>query len=381
MIYLNRFKIRTWNRRRKNGNFAWWTRLLPIKKKKIVFTSHHGNGFGDSPKYIALALLDKEFELVWLVRQKNAAIPSGIRQVEYGTRKALYELATAEIWIDNCRKRFYPPKKEAQVYIQTWHSPLRLKQIERDAEQELPSAYVIQAKQDAKMCDYMISGSSFSTELYRNSFWFKGEILEVGTPRCDLFFQVQHRSKDRTRYVLYAPTFRENSTTDAYLKDFERVRKALQRLGYSEWKVWVRLHPNLRQDTATFDFTFSENVIDMSDYPDIQELLNQADWLITDYSSSMFDQLIARKRCLLYVPDEVVYQRQERSFYFKLDELPFPKSRTIQELEQAIVNWDETAYQRDVAAFHTRVETYETGHATEKIVQKIQEICKGDNYA
>ncbi|MBC1779158.1 CDP-glycerol glycerophosphotransferase family protein [Listeria booriae] len=353
---------------------------MPIEKKKIVFTSHHGNGFGDSPKYIALALLDKGFKLVWLVRQKNQAIPSSIQQVEYGTKESLIELATAEIWIDNCRKRLYPPKKKKQVYIQTWHSPLRLKKIERDAEHDLPSAYVMQAKQDAKMCDYMISGSSFSTALYRNSFWFDGEILEVGTPRCDLFFKAPNRSLDRTKYVLYAPTFRENSSTDAYLKDFERIRVALEGLGYGEWKVWVRLHPNLRQGAATYDFTFSEDVIDMSDYPDIQELLNQADWLITDYSSSMFDQLIARKRCILYVPDEVAYQRQERAFYFKLDELPFPKSRTIQELEQVIIQWDETKYQKDIAAFQARVETYETGQATQKVVQKIQEICIGDSY-
>src|SRR5690606_28368099 len=86
------------------------------------------------------------------------------------------------------RKVYSPPKRKSQYYIQTWHSPLRLKKIEKDIENNLDESYIERAKIDSKMCDLMISGSDFSWNIYRNSFWYDGEILKCGTPRCDIFF-------------------------------------------------------------------------------------------------------------------------------------------------------------------------------------------------
>ena len=54
--------------------------------------------------------------------------PEKINLVNIHSKRALYELATAKLWIDNQRKipsiKKGLEKKEGQFYIQTWHGSL-----------------------------------------------------------------------------------------------------------------------------------------------------------------------------------------------------------------------------------------------------------------
>ena len=92
---------------RKLASSAVWTlcRLLPVKRKKVVFCSFGGKGFGDNPKAIALALLETapELDLVWLTRDLQISLPEGIRPCRFGTARAVYELSRAKVWVDNSR--------------------------------------------------------------------------------------------------------------------------------------------------------------------------------------------------------------------------------------------------------------------------------------
>lgn len=49
----------------------------------------------------------------------------------------------------------------------------------------------------------------------------------------------------------------------------------------------IRLHPNARKQVDEIKFT--SEIIDMTSYPDIQELSIVSDAVISDYSSSVFD--------------------------------------------------------------------------------------------
>ncbi|EIQ7151429.1 CDP-glycerol glycerophosphotransferase family protein, partial [Enterococcus faecalis] len=92
--------------------------MRPINKNKIVVSSYFGKGYGDNPKYICEYLLSKrsDLEIVWLckpevLKTQANLFPKEIRLVKNKSVKALIELFTAKIWIDNSRKSFYPPKR------------------------------------------------------------------------------------------------------------------------------------------------------------------------------------------------------------------------------------------------------------------------------
>lgn len=64
--------------------------------------------------------------------------------------KYFYELCTSKVIITNFRTTEIFRKRRGQYYIQTWHSSLRLKQIEKDAEDKLQLQYIKMAKEDSK---------------------------------------------------------------------------------------------------------------------------------------------------------------------------------------------------------------------------------------
>jgi len=157
---------------RKTASSLLWSlcRLLPVQKNKVVLCSAGGRGFGDNPKAIALALLDKrrDLDLVWLTKNTDASLPEGIRPCRYGSARAVLELSTAAVWVNDSRggARY---KKKRQKYLQTWHG-FALKHIEKSAV-NLPEHYIEQCKRDSRQIDLLVSGSAFMTKVYREDFW------------------------------------------------------------------------------------------------------------------------------------------------------------------------------------------------------------------
>ncbi|MBQ3551530.1 MAG: CDP-glycerol glycerophosphotransferase family protein, partial [Clostridia bacterium] len=223
-------------------------RVFPINRKKIVICNYFGKGYGDNGKAIAEALLkrDPELDIVWGVKsQFKGSLPENIRAVEYNSVKYLWELATAAAWVDNSRKNAGIKKRKKQFYVQTWHGTVALKRIEKDVEENLDEFYVAGAKNDSKMANIILSGCRFFTELCRRTFWFDGEIAEVGSPRSDALFNTDESKQAEVKkalgipqdkkVVLYAPTFRADGNLECYNMDFEAVLDALEKKTGDSW--------------------------------------------------------------------------------------------------------------------------------------------------
>ncbi len=337
---------------RKILSAATWTlfRIPPIKNNKIVFSSFNGKGYGGNPKAIAEALLaldkDHTLDLVWLTQNKDTPLPDRIRPCRTGTPQSVYELSTARVWVNDSRSgALY--KRGGQFYMQTWHG-FAQKHIERAVEAMLPRSYVKQCKRDSAFTDVIISGSGFMTELHKRDFWYSGDVAEYGTPRCDIFFcdnaALRARVADTLLFpcdrklCLYAPTFRDDHSIDAYKLDVKDVLQALRARFGGEWSLLVRLHPNVASQSATLYGYDGDTAVDVTSYPDMQELLASVDVLITDYSSSMFDFALSGKPCLLFATDIPEYS-SGRGFYFPIDSLPFPLARSMTELTDNIRNY------------------------------------------
>ncbi len=361
-------------------------RIKPIRKNKILFWSDLGQRYSCNPRYLSEYIsitYPNVYDVVWMF-QSTATLPSdlpkNVRVVRYFSKEWLYEIATAKYVVCNHRipSYFYFKKRKKQVYIQTWHSSLRLKAIEGDAAEELGAGYIEGAKKDSKQIDYLLSGCGFSSEIFRKSFWYDGEILEAGTPRIDyLLSQVDDKDSlfdkvklsKKYKYVLYAPTFRNGDDLSAYDIDAERLVANLQVKFGGEWKVLYRLHPNLAQKIQLDNLPAC--CIDMTSYQDMQELLVLSDILITDYSSCMFDVAYLNKLCVLYVSDLERYIQNERRLYFEIPSLPFLIAKSNDELEEKIGAFEEKEYQTNLQAFLQTINSFERGNACKTIVKRI----------
>ncbi len=134
--------------------------------------------------------------------------------------------------------------------------------------------------------------------------------------------------------VLYAPTYRGlqgiSHKVDTRI-DAASVREAVRRRFGREAVIFVRKH---YLDTAT-DLT-GDGVVDVSAYPDMQELLCASDLLITDYSSSIWDFALMERPCLLYVPDLEIYEQEDRGFFTPISKWPGIVCQSSGELEDTI---------------------------------------------
>ena len=224
--------------------------------------------------------------------------------------------------------------------------------MERAAEGELQENYVRQAKRDAAQTDVMLSNCKELTEIYREDFWYAGEILQKGLPRNDRLFHFTDEDvaeirntvgvSPDVRLLLYAPTFRKHLGLGAYNMDYERCCKALEKRFGGSWKILIRLHPNIAAAADHLDFD-SRYVLNVSHYPDAQELYMISDFLITDYSSVIFDFALLGRRALFYAADIAEY-KDDRGFYRSLFDFPFPVCQNNEELEDCLVNFDDTRY-------------------------------------
>ena len=167
--------------------------------------------------------------------------------------------------------------------------------------------------------------------------------------------------------VMYAPTWREEAQ-EVELLD---VIELSDRLG-PEFTFLQRGHVRTLDMGAVVRH---DNVIDVSTYPQINDLYLATDLLITDYSSMMFDYSVTRRPMIFFTPDIDEYTDPKvRGVYFDLEEIsPGPVVRTpddVVDLLGSIDTWEPT-YDERYKAWCERFNHADDGHAAERAVDAL----------
>lgn len=357
-------------------------RLFKIKKNRILCSNFMGKGYGDSPKYISEELAkDNKYEIIWICKNINDKFPNHVKPVKIYSLKYFYYIATSKFWIFNTRTPIYYIKRKKQIYIQTWHGCLAFKKIEFDVKDKLDKKYVKNAIKDTNYTNLMISNSSFCNELYKRAFRYSGKIMCKGTPRNDLLVGNNYlniRKKvcrtlnipKNNKIILYAPTFRAHYDTNPYDINFEDVIKNLKAKYHDDYSIIIRMHPGIKNpDSLILNYY---NYINANNYDDMQELILASDLLITDYSSTMFEAMIANKPVIIYANDIKDYN-EDRGSYFKINELPFPASFNNDELLKIILNTNFDDICNKYNNFKDKIGLNESGKSSVKIKEYIDE--------
>ena len=357
---------------------------LPVKNNKIVFLHDFGNGYGDSPKVLAQEIMRRglPYDMVWLVNDMKLEFPHPIRKVLMSRIKSVYELATAKVIITTAKSKYNLKKKSTQFFIYIPHGQIGAKYVERQAGNTLSKGYIDGSIWHSKVSNLFISSSKLHTEEELTWYWYDGEVMECGLPRNDIFFHytsedVQSIKKkagipDGVKVVLYGPTFRNEPSNEPYAIDTERVLQTLEQKTGDKWIFLFRAHPNFVWYGKPA-FEYSDKVMDVTNYPDMQDLLLISDVLISDYSSAMFDFNLMHRPVFLFTKDIEAYQKMRglKDWYFKV---PFPFCHNNDELVSAIANYNEQEYRQKCAEFDKFYGNLETGTASQQIVDRLETI-------
>ena len=378
--------------------------IFPIRKNKVFMMNDHSYSFSDNLKYLALDLIEKDpekYKFYFSLKNPEGIGDLPITPVKWLSIKHFYHALTSAVLITNNGGTAYLPIRKSQLAINTWHGggPYKVtgtqaltdyynmseddgkseaeKLKEQKKNQKLIYWFEKDLKYNAKKMDYMLSSCKMCTDAEAKGMFYSDEqCLDSGMPRMDWMFKADKvkaiKEKVFAKYgipsdkklILYAPTFRgffadyAGVITDDYLEiDHKNAVKAAEERFGGEWVFAVRLHPRLKDAKIN-----SEGIINMTQYPDAQELLMSVDMLITDYSSVMWDVSFSKNPVLLFATDINDYQ-VKRGFYLPVEEWPFPLAASNDELIENIMSFDFDSYEQKVKAHHEAVGSFETGNA------------------
>lgn len=364
------------------------------KPNKVFFHTQE-NRYCCNPKYICEEFRRRglDVDLVWRIAAEGGtrgSIPSDVRIVPGGTFEYFKEILSAKYVITNSvlyvRQGF--KLKRDQVLFQTWHGSLGIKRFGKN-DYKGGVLWVKGAIATGRMTDYCITNSTFVSGSLRNTYWPDTPMLEYGHPRNDIMFDIHAEKRAQIRrafyeahgldpdvkLIMYGPTFRDSKTFDCYDIDMAGILAAAKERFGGEWKLLLRYHSALRPvyQGMQLDADVAADVIDVTDYDDMQELITLADIAITDYSSWIYDFMLQRRPGFIFATDIALYNT-ERGFCYPLETTPFPIATSREALNDAIRRFDEQAYAEKLEAFLADKGCIEDGHASERVVDKILEM-------
>ena len=230
---------------------------------------------------------------------------------------------------------WFHPNKNTSI-VQVWHGQGAFKKFGLD----IPQPKAVRKKElgAVKPLSYVTCSAESIRPIYMSAFGLRADqVLTTGNPVSDYFFREENVgaaavAEKRARFdeqypvckdkylVLYAPTFRDTQAEDgpvlAHL-DAEALRQAATQGAGKDAVLLVRLHPVdtesrgiLRQIATEY-----EGVLDMTDYPDSNELCVLSDVLVTDYSSICMNHALLHKPMVFYAYDMEQFAGG-RDFYY-----------------------------------------------------------------
>ncbi len=340
----------------------------------ILFESFQGKVIGDNPYAIFQEVLSRNpsFELIFTVGSKTKA-PEGAKGVRHGSIAWLKALASSKVLVNNTNFPGYFRKRSGQTYIQTWHGT-PLKRLGRDIVDVVPTgSYLRMMDREASFWDYLVSPSAYCSEIFPNTFGYKGTILETGYPRNDILINQSSKRDlirrslgiaDGQQVVLYAPTWRDSQRTAT--GNWKPVNFLPGSLG-DNVTVLFRGHTNTH---SAHSAQVAQGTIDVTNYINVAELYLAADVLVTDYSSSMFDFSVTGKPMIFLAPDFDEYVAK-RGFYFDFEQAaPGPILRDSSFLRKALESIDSQKgeYAQRYLAWQMKFNKLEDGLASKRVV-------------
>ncbi|WZY00276.1 CDP-glycerol:glycerophosphate glycerophosphotransferase [Bacillus sp. FSL W7-1360] len=371
-----------------------WFHRRPLKKKRVLFESFGGKTYACNPRYIyeELQKNDDSYECIWAFNQpKDKDIPGKHRKVKRLSLKYYYYAATSQYWVMNARKEKTLDKRAGTIYVQTWHGT-PLKRLAADMKEvKMPgtstTAYKRNFYEETQSWDYLISPNMYSSKIFRRAFNFTKEMLDIGYPRNDLFYDPAktdmsniQRLKQRLnipsnkKVVLYAPTWRDDEfyARGRYKFEVKLDLREMQARFADEYVVLLRMH-YLIADNLDVD-GLEGFVYNVSDYDDIAELYLISDVLITDYSSVFFDYANLKRPIVFYTYDLDKYRDDLRGFYIDFAvEAPGPLLETSEQVMDALENIESVSaeFEQKRDDFYNQYCHLDNGQASRHVVERV----------
>lgn len=356
--------------------------FIKSNKNEIVIVCYGGRKYGDNVKPIYLKMLnDHRFDkwrFVWAFRNVNEfVLPDNKRSkiIKIDTLSFFYHLLCAKCWLtNNTVQRGLDFKNKNTVYINTWHG-VPLKKIgDCFVSNELFNS---KSKEEFDLC---LAEGTYDADIYSKAFIVKNNNIKItGYPRNDVMFEkgstLGNRVKEKygiygKKVILYAPTYRDYIKDESGAYSFECMitPQLFKDMLGDDYVMLVRTHGAIEKELWP-----KEGFVDVSDYPDVEDLMVAADILVSDYSGIIFDYSLLEKPILCFTYDLDLYKNNRGLFVELEDFMPFKQCKTERELYQSVLEIDYKEARRQCIEFRKQCGLVKE-HATDNALNEIYSL-------
>ena len=370
------------------GRFAqerlqeWYRGLEAEPLDAVLFECYRGDFVTDSQLEIHHGLRRRgtTLELLWGVHDLSVPVPEGGPPLVIGSRAWYAALGSARFLCRNIELERYFRKRPHQRYLQTFHGyPFKSMGASLWRAKGRPNRWWRRrrpagaATGTRSLCPPSSASSSIAgIRLHRSG---AGHRLSTERPagrrrpraRPTRVLRTLGIDEDKV-VVLYAPTWRDTvATTPWTAKMFDELDLAAlaDQLGDG-----FALISGATGTTSAKASDIDPQVLDVSAYPEINELILAADVAVLDYSSLRFDWMITEKPVLFFVPDLEDYLQSRTVLFDFAPTAPGPLLRTTADVGAALHDLNAVAaeYAAARALFNRRYNRLHDGHATERVI-------------
>ena len=318
--------------------------FVKTNNKLILFNSFGGRKYDDSPKAIYEYMKNnrkyKDYKMVWALDSYKTVEGLNIDYVKNNSLKFFITALKAKYWITNTSiERGLKFKKRNTIYVNTWHGSV-IKKIGNEFSKEKRNFRVSE-------CDYFFTQSHIDIDYFSKVGYVKKDKMVLsGYPRNDELCSVTKKEIENIKkklnihtnkkIIIYAPTFRdyEYDSNGNYIKPEINIKKWKERLS-NEYILLIRAHYEINKFLDIKDDDF---IINVTDYPILNDLLKISDIMISDYSSIMIDYSILERPIFCFAYDYEKYMKERGTAYNLNKELPNGVTYTEDDLIKSIIN-------------------------------------------
>lgn len=319
-----------------------WIKFLQIfvrpNQKQILFISYSGRQYSDSPKEAYLQLRKDpafaDYKFVWSFNNPDDFVNADVDHiVRANTPLYFYHLLKSKYWIANSTiDRLIPFSHPRNVYIQFWHG-VPMKKLGLD---EAGLSPLVRNWYKKVQFNYLFTYGGYDTEKMKRIFPRTKNYCQVGQLRKQTLEREVKRKKEKLKrqlgikghkpIMLYVPTFRGYET--------------VQQTGCSEefsaqlsdkFTVLYREH--------YFNHMRPSDDFIVADKMSLNKLMAVADFMITDYSSTLFDYATLHRPIYLFQPDVKEYETK-RGLYISFEDLDLPVAHSEASLAEMLDDYE-----------------------------------------
>lgn len=319
-------------------------KLCP-SKKKITFISRQTDEVSTDFKMIgdSLKKRDKQWKVIYLTKRIKPKF-SGVISYGFHILKQMYHIATSRVVIIDgyCIAVSVLKHKKSLKVIQIWHAIGCMKKFgyAMIGQEEGHSAQMAKIMKMHRNYDWaLISSYSFVNDYLEGFHIDREKIIQIPLPKVDLLTDDEYMEKQRQKLlveypklserknILYCPTFRKFEG-----REQEAIDALIKLIDFDKYNFIYNPHPNSKVEI---------NDIKIVRLPyKTMDILPAADYVISDYSSVIYEAGLAGKPVSLYAYDWDEYSKK-RQFNLDLEkDVPTVFSKYPEEILKAIEDND-----------------------------------------